>query len=134
MALLTSIKGQAKKTLHSGKVSIDIAHYESVRHMFDALHSPGQHVSVMMLTVELKKISEMPVLLHVLSKHVSCWLASVHFVHPNITKIAQNTCYFEIIMQDSVTSISSQLPKSHNSWQCVINIDSTNIFFDMESR
>ena len=87
----------------------------------------------MMLTVELKKISETPVSLLVLSKRVSRWLASVHIVHCHITNIAQNTCHCEITMQDFVTYVNSQLSQGQYSRQCVVNIDETNIFFDMES-
>ena len=39
--------------------------------MFDTLHSASQQVSVMMLTVELKKISDTPVNFLVMSKQVS---------------------------------------------------------------
>ena len=41
LALLTSFKSQAKKSLHSGKVRIDIAHYGAIRHMFDTLRGAG---------------------------------------------------------------------------------------------
>ena len=41
LALLNSFKGRAKKTLHSGKVRIDIAHYGAIRHMFDTLRGAG---------------------------------------------------------------------------------------------
>ena len=112
---------------------IDVAHYGAIRHMFDTLCGAGRHVSVMMLTVELKKISETPVSLLVLSKRVSRWLASVHIVHRHITNAAQNTCHCEITMQDFVTYVNSQLSQDQYSQQCVVNIDETNIFFDMES-
>ena len=61
LALLTSFKDQAKKTLHCGKLCIDNTHYRAIRHLFDTLHSVSWHVSVMMLGVELKKLSETPV-------------------------------------------------------------------------
>ena len=77
--------------------------------MFDTLRNAGWHVFVMMLTVELKRISDTPVALLVLSKHVSCWLASVCIVHCHITNIAQNTNHCEVTMQDFVAYISSQL-------------------------
>ena len=93
--------------------------------MFVTLCNASCHVSVMMLTVKLKRISEAPVSLQVLSMHVSCWLTNVSIVHCCITNIAQNTCHCEITMQDFVTYINSQ--------QCVVNIDETNINFDIES-
>ena len=96
--------------------------------MFDTLHSAGQHVSVIMLIVELKEISETLVSLLVLSKHVSCWLASIHIVCHFITNIARNTCHCEVIMQDFVTFINSQLSQGQYSQQCVVIIDQTNIF------
>ena len=86
-----------------------------------------------MLAVELKRISKTPVPLHVLSKHVSCWLVNMHIVHCCITKIAQNTCHCEVKIQDFVTYINSQLSQGQYSQQSVVNIDDTHIFFDMES-
>ena len=133
LVLLTSFKGQAKKTLCSGKVHIGTAQYGAIWLMFDTLHNADQHVSVMMFTVELKRISCTPVSFLVLSKCVSCWLASMHFVHCCITNIAQNTCQCEVTMQDFVAYINSQLSKGQYSWQCVVYIDETNIFFDMDS-
>ena len=116
LALLTSFKCQAKKTLHSGKVCIDTAHYGAIWLMFDNLCNADKYVSVMMLTVDLKKISGTPVSLLVLSKCISCWLASVHIVHRHITNIAQNTHYCEVTMKDIVAYINSQLSQGQYSW------------------
>jgi hypothetical protein len=70
--LYISSKGQAKKTLHNGKSHVDAEHYGAICLMFDTLRAPGHIVSVMVLTVELKRIAGTPVSLHVLSKCVSC--------------------------------------------------------------
>jgi hypothetical protein len=133
LALLTSFKCRAKKALHCAKVCIDTANYGAIWLMFDTLRNAGWHVSVMMLTVEFKRISVTPVSLLVLSKCVSCWLASVYIVHHHITNIAQNTHHCEVTMQDFVAYINSQLSQCQYSQQCVMNIDKTNIFYDMES-
>ena len=87
----------------------------------------------MMLTVELKRISGTPVWLLVLCKGVSHWLARVHNIYHHITNIAQKTHHCEITMQDFVAYINSQLTQGQYSLQCVVNIDETNIFFDIES-
>ena len=133
MVLLTSFKGQARKSLHSGKVHIDTVHNGAIWLMFDTLSNASHHVSVMMHTVELKRISGTPVSLLVLSKRVSCWLASMHIVHCYITHLAQNACHCEVTMQDFVAYINSQLFPGQYSLQCVVNIDETNTFFEMES-
>ena len=39
--------------------------------------------------------------LHVLSKHVACWLVSVRIVQHCVTHVAQNTQHCEIAMQDN---------------------------------
>ena len=57
----------------------------------------------------------------------------MRIVHHCITNIAQNICHCEGTMQDFVAYINSQLSQGQYSWQCVVNIDETNIFFDMES-
>jgi hypothetical protein len=95
--------------------------------MFDTLHNANQNVSVMMLTVELKRISGTPVSLLVLSKHASCLLASGHIVHHHITNITQSTLCCEVTMQDFVIYINIQLSQGQYSWQCVVNIDETKI-------
>jgi hypothetical protein len=133
LALLTSFKCQANKILHSGKVCIDTAHYGAIWLMFDNLCNADNYVSVMMLTVELKRISGTPVSLLVLSKCISCWLASVHIFHHHITNIAQNTHHCEVTMKDVMVYINSQLSQGQNSWQCLVKFDETKFLFDMES-
>ena len=44
LALLTSSKGKANKTIQSGKGCIDIAHYGAIRHMVDTLGGASWHV------------------------------------------------------------------------------------------
>jgi DDE superfamily endonuclease len=101
--------------------------------MFDTLRAPGDVVSLMMLTVELKRITGAPVSLHVLSKRVSRWLVSVGIVQCHVTHVAQNTWHCEIAMQDFTNYINSQLALGQYRQDCIVNIDETNIFFDMES-
>ena len=130
--LYISSKGKAKKTLHKGKSHFNVEHYRAVFLMFDTLRTPGHIVSVMMLTVELKRISGTPVSLHVLSKCVSHWLVSVGVIQHHVTHVAQNTWHCEIAMQDFTNYINSQLVLGQYRKDCVVNIDETNIFFDME--
>ena len=66
-----------KNAPHNGKSHVDAEHYGAIHPMFDSLRAPGHIVSVTMLTVELKRITGAQVSLHVLSKHVACWLVSV---------------------------------------------------------
>ena len=73
--LYISSKGQAKRTLHNGKSRVDAEHYGAIHLMFDTFRAPGYIVSVMMLTVELQRISGTPVSLHVLSKHMLAGLS-----------------------------------------------------------
>ena len=102
--------------------------------MFDTLRAPGHIVSVMILTVILKRITGAPVSLHVLNKHVACWLVSDGIVQRHVTHVAQNTQHGEIAMQDSTKYINSQLVLGQYRQDCVVNIDETNIFFDMEGE
>ena len=130
--LYISSKGQAKRTLHNGKSRVDAEHYGAIHLMFDTLRAPGHIISVMMLTVQLKRITGNSVSLHVLSKHVACWLVSVGIVQHHITHVAQNTWYCEIAMQDFTNNINSQLVLGQYRQDCVVNIDETNISFDMD--
>ena len=86
----------------------------------------------MMLAVELKRITGTPVSLHVSSKHVAHWLVGVGIVECCITHVAQNTWHCEIEMQDFTNYIYSQLVFGQYGQDCVVNIDKTNIIFDME--
>ena len=58
--------------------------------MLDRMHNADKYFSVMMLTVELKWIFCTPMELLVLSKCVSCWLASAQIVDYHSYKIAQS--------------------------------------------
>ena len=73
--LYISSKGWSKMTLHNGKNRVDAEHYGAIHLMFDTFRAPGYIVSVMMLTVELQRISGTPVSLHVLSKHMLAGLS-----------------------------------------------------------
>jgi hypothetical protein len=85
-----------------------------------------------MLTVELKRITGASVLFHVLSMHVPCWLVSVEIVLLCITHVVQNTQHCEIAIQDFTNYINCQLVLGQYRQDCVVNIDETNFFFDME--
>ena len=130
--LYISSKGQAKMTLHNEKSHIDAEHYGAIHLMFDTLRAPGHNVSVMMLTVELKRITGTPVSLHVLSQCVACWLVSVGIVQCCITHVVQNTWHCEIVMQDFTNYINNHLVLGQYRQDCVVNIDETNISFDMD--
>lgn len=103
LASLTSFKGQAKNSLHGGKVHIAISHYGAILYMFDTFQKADMYISVMLLTVELKGISGTPVSYLVLSKCLSHWLASVHIIHSLITDKAQNNYGWKVTMLDFVT-------------------------------
>ena len=113
-------KVQCKKTLHNGRSHINAEHYRDFCNMLNTLRKPGEIVSVMMLTVELRRITGAPVSLHVLSKHVACWLVSVRFVQCHITHVAQNTRYCEIAMQDFTNYINSELVLGQYRQACLV--------------
>ena len=125
-------RARQKNSLHNGKYCVDPEHYGAICLMFDTLRVPGCIVSVMMLTVEFKRRTGAPVSLHILSKHVAYWLVSVGIVQHCVTHVAQNTWHCEIAMQDFTNYINSQLVLGQYRQDCVVNIDETNIFFDME--
>ena len=70
--LYISSRGWAKKSFYNGRSHINAEHYRDFCNMLNTLRKPGEIVSVMMLTVELRRITGAPVSLHVLSKHVAC--------------------------------------------------------------
>jgi hypothetical protein len=87
------------KTLLNRKSCINAEDYRAICLMFDTLRAPGHIVSVMMLTVETKRIAWAPVSLHVLSKRVACWLVSVGIVQYHITHVAHSAWDWKTAMQ-----------------------------------
>ena len=94
--------------------------------MLETLQNADRHVSEIMLAVELKRISIMPVLFLFFIKLVSCWLASLHIVHCHVANIAQDIHCCEVTIKDFVTNINSQLFQGQYNQQCVVEIDETN--------
>jgi hypothetical protein len=61
--------------------------------------------------------------LHVLSKHVACWLVSVGIFQRCVTHVVQNTQHCDIAMQNFTNYINSQLVLGQYRQDCVVNID-----------
>lgn len=127
-----SCKGWAKKTFLHGKACFNSQYCKHIHLVFDILRTSSSCVSIMMLTVELK-ITGSPVSLHVLSKQVVCWLVCGVIVHHHDTHDAENTCHCHRNLQDFVNYINNQLACGQWCGEFVVNIDETNINFEMAS-
>ena len=97
---MISSKGEAKRTFSNGTPFIDLEYYDAIHSTFYAIQFLDHFVSVMMLTIEVKRISEYIVPLHVLVQHVGCWLARVGIVQCHITHVDQNTQSCEKVMKN----------------------------------
>lgn len=132
--VLVSSKDWAKKTLKYEKAYFDAQNYKHIYLVFDTIRSSSQCLSIMMLVVELKKITRSPVSLHELSSHVPCWLVRVRIIYHHVIHVAQNTCHCDISIPDFVNYINHQLACGLFGDDFVVNIDETNIIFEMASE
>ena len=66
-----------------------------------------------------------------LRKRIARFVTSEGFVHRRATHVAQNTRYSEHIISDFVMSVNEQIKMSGYHPKSVVNIDETNVYFDM---
>ena len=66
-----------------------------------------------------------------LRKRIARFVTWEGFVHRRATYVAQNTRYSEHITSDFVMSVNEQIKMSGYHPKSVVNIDQTNVYFDM---
>ena len=63
--------------------------------------------------------------------HIQRFLGKNNIVSHRITRIAQNTRYNQVVIDDWVSLVNNSIIASKYSPSCIVNIDETNIYFDM---
>jgi len=63
--------------------------------------------------------------------HIQRFLGKNNIVSHHVTWIAQNTRYNQVVIDDWVSLVNSSIIVLKYSPSCIVNIDETNIYFDM---
>jgi len=121
------------KTLHRGKASIQEEQWDHIFTYLQQYHEEGHIVSVCMLAIELchEDAAYADVSSHVLEQWIHRFLQGRHIAPHHVTQIAQNTRYNQQVMADWVGIVSENIHASEYSPGYIVNIDETNIYFDM---
>ena len=69
--------------------------------------------------------------MRVLRRRIYRWLSSEHIVQRRLTHVAQNTQYELSVIEQFVAYVNEQITTGGFTADSVINIDETNIEFDM---
>jgi len=99
-------------------------YYENIRNM-------DRIVTVNMLCFEFMRLSETDAPMIVLRKRIYRWLESERIVHRRVTHVAQNTHHDEDKIEGFVQYVNGQIDCGKYLNSNVVNIDETNIYFDM---
>jgi hypothetical protein len=91
------------------------------------------HSKCKVLAIELRRLD--PTYLtepqRVLDRRIRRFLARKHIVSRRIMQIAQNTRYNQAVIDDWVSFVNNSIIASKYLPSCIVNIDETNIYFDM---
>jgi DDE superfamily endonuclease len=120
-----------RKTSHTGRPPLDKEHMPTLKLTYQSLRNQDRPVSVMMLAVELKRISGTAESLHNLSRRVIRWLVREDIVQRRVTHVGQNTRFSAALIEEYVAFVNMELAMGMYSQGSIVNIDETNIFFDM---
>jgi transposase-like protein len=130
-------KVMKNKTTHRGRESKSAVHFNALRERYDTLRSMDRAVNTRLLSVDLKWMAgnddedHNNQTLAALSKRISRWLRNEDIVIHRVTRVAQNTRLDEAISLDFVEFINSQIEYGKFGDDFIVNMDETNIKFDM---
>jgi hypothetical protein len=127
-----------KKSLHKGRpstVSHRIKNY--IVFMFKIYREQGICISAKMLALDAMR--EFPDLHQVPETHLRCrlllFLKKEEFItHRHITHMAQNVRHYQDIVNDFIDYFNRQIVTGKYRVPCIVNMDKTNLDFDMTPR
>jgi DDE superfamily endonuclease/Transposase len=120
------------KMVQNGRPRKDSDKYDELKAYFENIRSMDRVVTVGMLCFELKRLKPtLDIDLRILRKRIYRWLSSEHIVQRRVTHVAQNTRYDSSVIEQFVTFVNGQIATGSFSPDSVVNIDETNIEFDM---
>ena len=110
----------------------DADKYDELKSYYENIRNMDRVVTVGILCFELKRLKPtLEIELRILRKRIYRWLSSEHIVQRQVTHVAQNTQYNLSVMEQFVAYVNEQIQTGGFSADSVVNIDETNIEFDM---
>ena len=120
------------KVVQTGRPQMDADKYDELKSYYKNIRNMDRVVTVGMLCFELKRLKPtLEIELRILRKRIYRWLSSEHIVQRQVTHVAQNTQYNLSVMEQFVAYVNEQIQTGGFSADSVVNIDETNIEFDM---
>jgi transposase-like protein len=122
---------KAIKTLHPGRTPKNARQYPELKGYFKTLRGMHRVVTVEMLGLELKRLASSNEPLEVICKRIYRWLSNEGIVQRRVTHVGQRTVHDPIVIADFVQYVNSQIICGRYSPYQIVNIDETNVHFDM---
>lgn len=119
------------KSTQKGRPRTDNEAYDSLKLYYDNVRNMDRAVTVGMLSYELKRLMTTDVPIATLRKRIYRWLANENIVQRRVTHVAQNTRHDESKIEGFVQYVNGQILSGQYLKANVVNIDETNIYFDM---
>ena len=120
------------KMVQNGRPRKDADKYDELKAYYENIRNMDHVVTVGMLCFELKRLKPtLDIEMRVLRKRIYRWLSSEHIVQRRVTHVAQNTRYESSVIEQFVAYVNEQITTGGFTADSVVNIDETNIEFDM---
>jgi transposase-like protein len=121
------------KVVQKGRPAKNAASFDSLRSFIHQLESQDRSITVGMICRELKRIdsSEASTDMAVIRQRVYRFLQNEKFVQRRATHVAQNTRYDQDQISQFVEYVTEEIQRLGIGPDCVVNIDETNVDFDM---
>ena len=119
------------KSTQKGHPRKDDEAYSSLKLYYEILRNMDRIVTVGMLYYELKRLTTTDLPISVLRLRIYRWLSSENIVQRRVTHVAQNTRHDMDKVEGFVQYVNGQISSGQYLKSHVVNIDETNIYFDM---
>ena len=120
------------KMVQNGRPQKDADKYDELKAYYENIRNMDCVVTVGMLCFKLKQLKPtLDIEMQVLRRRIYRWLSSEHIVQRRVTHVAQNTQYELSVKEQFVAYVNEQITTGGFTADSVVNIDETNIEFDM---
>ena len=120
------------KVMQTGQPQKDADKYDELKSYYKNIRNMDRVVTVGMICFELQQLKmTLDIELRILCRRINRWLSSEHIVQRQVTYVAQNTQNNLSVMEQFVVYVNEQITTGGFSADNVVNIDETNIEFDV---
>ena len=122
--------------VQKGRPAKNAAQFDELRSFIHQLESQDRTITVGMICRELKRIdpASTDIDISALRQRIYRYLRNENFVQRRATHVAQNTRYDEAQIMQFVEYVTEEVQRLGITPDCVVNIDETNVDFDMTGR